>query len=208
MSDPQLAQAAARASLVVHTAHGFQGDERDVMFMSLCGGPDMPSKSLGWIRKNGNLMNVAATRARAVLHVVGNRSWAVNCGIPHISGLAFDDPGRSKRLESKRDPFESPWEKRFHDALVARGMAPIPQYPILGRRLDLALVADGKTPIDIEIDGARFHLEQDGSRKRDDIWRDITLRGAGWRVMRFWVRDLRDDMPTCAKKVESAWRGE
>jgi superfamily I DNA and/or RNA helicase len=68
--------------LIVDTAHGFQGDERDVMVMSLCAGPEMPPGSRGFLRETANLMNVAVSHARAVLHVVGNRSWAARSGIP------------------------------------------------------------------------------------------------------------------------------
>ena len=65
-----------RTELLVDTAHGFQGDERDVMFFSLCCGPDMPDGSRGFITKDGNLFNVAVTRARAALRMVGNLDWA------------------------------------------------------------------------------------------------------------------------------------
>jgi AAA domain len=62
------------AYLIVDTAHGFQGDERDVMVMSLCVGPDIPPGSRAFLRETPNLMNVAVSRARVVLHIVGNRS--------------------------------------------------------------------------------------------------------------------------------------
>ena len=88
---------------------------------------------------------------------------------------------------------------------MERGLKPIPQYPLIGRRLDFALVEEGKQSIDLEVDGARYHMEPDGSRRRDDIWRDITVRGAGWKVMRFWVHELRDQMETCLDKIEKEW---
>jgi len=203
--DSRLAHAAARASVVIDTAHGFQGDERDVMLMSLCAGPGMPPASLAWLRKTGNLLNVAVTRARALLHVVGNRQWAADCGIPHLASLARPPAAPDPAPGRLEDRFESPWERRLYDQLVARGFDPIPQYPLLGRRLDLALMERGKIPIDIEIDGARFHREPDGSRRRDDIWRDITIRGAGWKVMRFWVYELRDEMDACIERVSREW---
>ena len=106
---------------------------------------------------------------------------------------------------SVEDRFESPWERRLYYALVERGLKPIPQYPLIGRRLDFALVEEGKQSIDLEVDGARYHLELDGSRRRDDIWRDITVRGAGWKVMRFWVHELRDQMDDCLNKIEKEW---
>jgi len=203
--DSDLANAAYRASIVIDTAHGFQGDERDVMLMSLCAGPGMPATSLGWLRKTGNLVNVAATRARAVLHVVGNRKWASRCGIPHIEALAQPPRDRAHEDVPYESRFESPWERRLYLKLIERGLSPVPQYPLLGRRLDLALTANGKVSIDIEVDGARFHLEPDGTRRRDDLWRDITIRGAGWKVMRFWVYELRDEMERCVESILREW---
>jgi very-short-patch-repair endonuclease/RecA/RadA recombinase len=205
LSDPILAEASMRANLVIDTAHGFQGDERDVMFMSLCAGPGMPATSFGWLRRTGNLLNVAATRARAVLHVVGNRDWAARCGIPHIAALARPAWAPHPPEGPIESLFESPWEQRLYQAMVAQGLAPIPQYPLLGRRLDLALVEKGRIPIDVEVDGAKFHLEPDGTRRQDDIWRDITIRGAGWRVMRFWVYELRDQMDDSVDRIVREW---
>src|SRR5262249_5808440 len=66
-------------SFLASTAHGFQGDERDLILFSLCAGPDMPEGSKVFLRENPNLFNVAVSRARAVLHVVGNRDWALDC---------------------------------------------------------------------------------------------------------------------------------
>ena len=204
-ADPEVFDAGRRANLVIDTAHGFQGDERDVMLMSLCAGPSMPPTSLAWLRKTGNLLNVAATRARAVLHVVGNRAWAEACGIPHVAALARPQSPETCSADTAEARFESPWEKRLYQALEARGLRPVPQYPLLGRRLDLALVAPPSAPIDIEVDGARFHREPDGSRRRDDIWRDITIQGAGWKVLRFWVYELRQDMDACVARVMREW---
>ena len=77
-----------RVSFLASTAHGFQGDERDLILFSLCAGPDLPEGSKVFLRENPNLFNVAVSRARAVLHVVGNRDWALGCGIPFIEKLA------------------------------------------------------------------------------------------------------------------------
>jgi hypothetical protein len=203
-------EARRSAHLIVDTAHGFQGDERDVMVMSLCAGPDMPPGARGFLRETANLMNVAVSRARAVLHVVGNKSWAARSGMPHLERLAAP----SQRLSQQDSPFrspwyphESPWERTLSIALKAGGVEPEPQYPTLGRRLDLALVrgGEGGLKIDIEVDGDQFHRNPDGSRRRDDVWRDIQLQGAGWKVMRFWVYQLREDLDGCVKKILTVW---
>jgi len=198
------------AHLIVDTAHGFQGDERDVMIMSLCAGPDLPPGSRAFLRETPNLMNVAVSRARAVLHIVGNQSWAARSGIPHLERLATPAQRplhQENPLRSRWYPHESPWEKVLYDALKARGIEPEPQYPTLGRRLDLALVRGGdhSLKIDIEVDGDQFHRNPDGSRRRDDVWRDIQLQGAGWRVLRFWVYQLREDMEGCVDKILKVW---
>ena len=195
------------AQVIVDTAHGFQGDERDVIILSLCAGPDMPAGSRGFIRETANLMNVAVSRARAVLHIVGNKIWAAKSGIPHIASLA--NPSKrtnycGNTTQSKWHPHESPWEKILFEALRDKGIDTIPQYPVLGRRLDLAIVQKDGVKIDIEVDGDQYHRNPDGTRKHDDVWRDIQLQGAGWKVIRFWVYQLREDMDSCINKILKA----
>jgi superfamily I DNA and/or RNA helicase len=77
-----------RVRFLASTAHGFQGDERDLILFSPCAGPDLPGGAKMFLRENPNLFNVAVSRARAVLRVVGNRDWALDCGIPFIEKLA------------------------------------------------------------------------------------------------------------------------
>jgi very-short-patch-repair endonuclease len=206
-SDSQLYTALVRSKVNVDTAHGFQGDERDVIIFSLCAGPGMPAGSLSFLRETGNLFNVAASRARAVLHVVGNREWARKCGIQHIEKLAT--PQKSQPRTPQQGPWhphESPWEEKLFRALLEKGLEPRAQFAVSWRRLDLALVREGDWPmrIDIEVDGD-CHRNPDGTRKMDDLWRDIQLQGMGWKVMRFWTYQLREDLNGCIDKVLKAW---
>ena len=197
-----------RVHLNIDTSHGFQGDEKDVMIFSLCAGPNMPRGSRAFLRETGNLFNVAVSRARAVMHVIGNRDWARRCGIRHIQNLVKPiQQYKSHTEKGKWYPHESPWEEILFNALIARGLNPIPQYPVSGRRLDMALVGDeqNSVKIDIEVDGDRYHRNSDGSRKKDDIWRDIQLQGMGWFVARFWVYQLRENLENCVKKIVTIW---
>lgn len=67
---------ALRNSIIVDTVHRFQGDEKDIMIYSLVVTDNSPDSKIRWIdRKSPNLVNVAVTRARRQLVIVGNRSY-------------------------------------------------------------------------------------------------------------------------------------
>ncbi|WP_165903966.1 AAA domain-containing protein [Plasticicumulans lactativorans] len=190
------AEAIASARLEVHTAHGFQGDARDVILLSLCIGPDMPAGARAFLHDTGNLVNVAVSRARAVCHIFGNLEYGAHCGIRYVEALL----ARRHRTGDATASFESPWEEKLWRALAERGIETTPQYPIAGRRLDLALLTDS-VRLDIEVDGDRFHRDLDGRRKVGDLWRDHQLQALGWRVVRFWVYELRENMDGCVERI-------
>jgi len=207
-SDTEFYNVLVRANTHVDTAHGFQGDERDVIIFSLSAGPGMPRGSRSFLRETGNLLNVAVSRARAVLHVVGNRNWAKRCTIGHIEQLAsYRERKPPFKNRGPWHPHESPWEEKLYKALIKVGLEPRPQLSISGRRLDLALIRNGDKPlkIDLEVDGD-CHRNPDGTRKIDDIWRDIKLQGLGWKVMRFWTYQLREELDRCVEKIMEEWK--
>jgi very-short-patch-repair endonuclease len=206
-SDIVLYDALVASKTHIDTAHGFQGDERDVIILSICAGPEMPNGSKGFLRENPNLFNVAASRARAVLHIVGNRAWAIRSKIRHIERLASSHMKDTQEFpRGPWHPHESPWEKILFDALVAEGLNPRPQFSVASRRLDMALIKDGHHPlkIDIEVDGD-CHRNPDGTRKLDDIWWDMQLKALGWKVLRFWTYKLRENLNECVQIVLKKW---
>jgi very-short-patch-repair endonuclease len=171
-------------------------------FFCLCARPDLPEGSKMFLRENPNLFNVAVSRARAVLHVVGNRDWALGCGIPFIEKLArrtLSDQPSAGNLQANL--YQSPWEERLAEALQQASIHAVPQCPIAGRFLDLAILNPKK--VDVEIDGETAHRTAAGGRKDDDDWRDLQLQSPGWRVCRFWVYELREDLARCTQKVMS-----
>jgi hypothetical protein len=67
--------------VTVGTAHRFQGDERDVMIFSPVVAQGMQPRLVRWVADDDQLLNVAITRARAALHVVGDlRACAASGG--------------------------------------------------------------------------------------------------------------------------------
>lgn len=196
-----------RACLLSDTAHGFQGGERDVMIFSLCAGSGLTDGALKFLRENPNLFNVSVSRARAMLYVVGNREWAAGCGILHIALLAGQEKLRPRpQGKSEWYPYESPYEELLAGALEKVGLHPLPQVPVGYRRLDLAL-RDETHPecrLDIEVDGEN-HRDAWGRRKSDDVWRTLELNAAGWKVIRFWTFEIRDNLKGCTGLIQRKW---
>tara|TARA_B100001175_G_scaffold314974_1_gene325482 strand:+ start:100 stop:3666 length:3567 start_codon:yes stop_codon:yes gene_type:complete len=69
-------------NLTIDTAHKFQGDEKEVMIYSLTAGPSMRKETYDWMAGNNinnpserNLINVAITRARKKLIIIGNENF-------------------------------------------------------------------------------------------------------------------------------------
>ncbi|MEU9168732.1 C-terminal helicase domain-containing protein [Streptomyces sp. NPDC048420] len=66
----------------VGTVHTFQGGERDVMVFTLVAGEGMHAGAIGWVYRQLNLWNVAITRARSHLIVVGDMNlWRERGGV-------------------------------------------------------------------------------------------------------------------------------
>ena len=194
------------SELTVDTAYGFQGDERDVMFFSPCVSREMPRGAKWFHSVFSNLFNVSVTRARALLHVVGDPGACASCGIKHIEEFAryFERLKHGRGFVPHRkifdDPSVGPFEEPLYKALVEAGLKPIPQYQEHQYRLDLAL-PECNPPLDIEVDGELFHKEWDGTRCRQDVIRDLRLTALGWLVKRFWVYQVRDNMASCVREI-------
>ncbi len=190
-----------RDDLVINTANGFQGGEKDVMIFVL-GFNDSLSKGQKWYaeaEKNRYIYNVAVSRAKACLVVVGDRTRCANSGISVLESLS--EMPRTPTVPKKM--FDSIWEERFYNALLDAGIEAKPQYPLVGRRLDLAVIADN-VKLDVEVDGVKYHTAEDGNRKIDDFYRDLQVESVGWKVLRFWVYELHDDMDACVREVKDA----
>ena len=56
----------------VGTIHTFQGDEREVVIMSLALSPTTGEKTYNWVKDNKEMINVAVTRPKDKLIIVGD----------------------------------------------------------------------------------------------------------------------------------------
>jgi very-short-patch-repair endonuclease len=188
------------ADFRVATVDGFQGQERDVILFSPVVGAASRMTTVTFLQKDHRRLNVAISRARAVAHVFGDLDFARSGRLRTLAALA--SAATEPRKRRGEGVFDSEWERILDAAMRARGLAPVPQYEIAGRRLDFALFGRGDIKLDIEVDGRFWHQNIDGSRKLSDLWRDHQLKSLGWRVRRFWVDELSRDMEACLDLIE------
>jgi len=182
------------SSVVISTVNGFQGGERDIIIFVLGLSVNMEKGQRWYIEDDSNkyIYNVAISRAKICAHVVGNRELAKKSQLLALRKLA--EPPRPR--ESK---FDSPPEEMLYDALKLAGIDTFPQYPLAGHFLDLAIPAK---KIDIEVDGRKYHTYSDGRRKISDYQRDMNIEGAGWTVIRFWAKDVSNNIEECVEEVQ------
>ena len=199
------------------TVHRFQGDERDLIIFSSVISGGTPGQSLNFLEKNSNLFNVAITRARAMLLVVGDKAVTRNCGVEYLEkftqyveqlseGSNLTAESEQVREYGPKYPVSvdrskvSDWEVLLYEALYQAEIKTIPQYAIEQYLLDLAVI-DGDRRLDIEVDGERYHRNWTGELCRRDQIRNQRLYELGWDVMRFWVYEVRDEIDLCVDKV-------
>ncbi|WP_419919138.1 AAA domain-containing protein [Candidatus Poriferisocius sp.] len=178
-----------RDKVTVATAHRFQGDERDVIYFSPVVGPST-TKPQATFAADPNLVNVALTRARRRLVIFGNMEACLR----HNNILA-DLARYVSRLEA--GSFDSPLELALHEALLDQGIVATTGMIVAGHRLDLA-INQGSYRLDIECDGAAFHID----READSI-RDRAIKAEGWTIMRFSGRRLSTDLTGCVNEIIS-----
>ena len=79
--------------MIVSTVDDFQGDERDIIILSTVRNPENPTKSNPGFILAYQRINVALSRARRMLVMVGNRKYLENKGVinlPDINGRGND----------------------------------------------------------------------------------------------------------------------
>ncbi|MCI2097704.1 MAG: AAA domain-containing protein [Sphaerochaeta sp.] len=201
----------------INTIHAFQGDERDMILFSPVVAPGVTESALTFLQKTGNLFNVAVTRARAVLLVIGDLAFCGNCGVPYLEhyvtyaqSLEREQPFEhsypaSRKYSQVNNPDQvSPWGKVLYQALYDGRILPAVQYPVEQYRLDFAILV-GDRKLDIEVDGLMCHRVWGGRYCLSDQIRNRRLRDLGWDVLRFWVYQVRDQTSWCVEQVK-AWK--
>lgn len=205
--------------LICGESYSFQGDERDVIFLSMVAAPN---ETIGAFVKPADRQrfNVAASRAKDQMWLF--HSVTVNDLSPADLRRAllefFEDPVsqinralgqdaeelRQRAHQANRDvedppkPFDSWFEVDVALEIGARGFRVIPQFPVAHKRIDL-LVEGSAGSLAVECDGDIWHgldrHEEDDARQRQ-------LERCRWR---FWRVRFSEFYANRAKAMEPLW---
>ena len=83
--------------VIVGTAHTFQGDERDFIIFSPVISKGISEGSINWLQRSKNLLNVAITRARIAIIIIGDIEYCLSLpsehAFRHLAEYVFQRPG-------------------------------------------------------------------------------------------------------------------
>ncbi|MGH3946059.1 MAG: DEAD/DEAH box helicase [Pseudonocardiaceae bacterium] len=159
----RLAKALAAAGLpedevVCGTIHRFQGGERDIMVVSPVGAHGVRDRTRNWLVHQTNLWNVAITRARSQLVVVGDHQWWAS-----QQGLLTELARGSATGETSTIATHSAADW-LHDAL-RRGGVPVERDVMMaGRRYDI-LTGGPAASVALVVDDPEGDADGRGLRK-------------------------------------------
>lgn len=191
----------------------FQGDERDVIFLSLVmsplenGGP-LRLFSEGAGDANKKRLNVAASRARDQLWVVHSLDADVDLKdedlrrrlIMHVRNpRSFLDQKHAAMRKA-----ESELERRVIANLTGRGFKLRPQYEVGYYRIDIIVYGREGQKVAIECDGDRFHSSEEAIR--NDYDRQKLLGRLGWQFIRIRGSEYFRDPKSTIERVEDKLR--
>jgi len=168
------------------TAHRLQGDEREVIVFSSVLSPGMSKSSRRWVEKERNLLNVAVSRAKQSLIVIGHPDIG-ELGSPTLSSLRTylrDIVAENEDDREFVDNFrtDSRSEELLLAAMQLQNLSPYTKLNVEGYEIDFALLEFG-IKLNVEVDGDH-HLDVRGRQRRQDVTRDRVLSNLGWKVLR------------------------
>jgi len=199
----------------VKNLENVQGDERDVIFISVTYGPDARGNQylrFGPINaSNGHRrLNVLFTRAKKrtevfssldpdKIHTSGGSPWGLRALKQY---LIFARTGVLDLPDDGGDQPTNDFERSVGSMLKENGFEVVPQVGVAGFFIDLAVkhpTKPGAFLLGIECDGASYHSGR-SVRDRDRLRQEI-LENLGWRMYRVWSTDWFKSRGTEVKRL-------
>jgi len=229
-ADPELERFfgdAATEPVFVKNLETVQGDQRDVILISIGYGPTEPgartmSMNFGPLNRLGGerRLNVAITRATSAVVVftsfgpemidLTRTSARAVQDLKHYLEFAERGPaalGAAVRAVGGLHGYDSDFEMAVADGMRRRGWDVRTQVGVSKFRVDLGVIhpdAPGRFLAGIECDGATYHSSP-SARDRDRV-RHIILEQLGWRLVRLWSTDWFLDSAACIDRLDSQLR--
>jgi very-short-patch-repair endonuclease len=202
-TEPFFAAANQDEPFFVKNLENIQGDERDVIFISIGYGRKQDGSytaSFGPLNSEGGerRLNVLISRAKRRCEVFSSIT-ADNIDLERAKGagvaalklfLKFAETGKLDFGQTTDREPDSIFEEQVAGALRARGYDVKTQIGLAGFFIDLAVVdksMPGRFVLGIECDGAAYHSSR-SARDRDRL-RQAVLEDHGWIIHRIWSTD-------------------
>ena len=201
-----------KRKIIYGTSAQFQGDERDVIFLSMvdsneADGP-LTKQGFGTDDMFRKRYNVAASRAKDQIWLVHSLDSGRDLKEGDIRKGLLDYSKNPQAFQQLADRVttnaESPFEEMVGKALVAKGYSIVQQWPVGAYRIDMVAV-DGEKRVAIECDGERWHSSE--LQVRNDMERQTILERLGWRFIRIrgseYFRDPEFTMERVYAEIEA-----
>ncbi len=200
-----------------------QGDERDIIIMSIGYGPDGKGKvsmNFGPLNQTNGYrrLNVAVTRAKSCLVLVTSiRGTDIDLNRTNSRGVAFlkhyleyAEFGEDDKVDNLDDlaGFDSPFEVDVYNELISLGYDVKKQVGCSGYRIDLAIINPNNPAefiLGIECDGATYHSSK-SVRDRDRL-RQQVLEDRNWIIYRIWSTDWIKNKKSQIEKLSNFIKG-
>jgi superfamily I DNA and/or RNA helicase/very-short-patch-repair endonuclease len=183
-----------KRKIVCGNSASFQGDERDIIFLSLVTAHNHNRSAL--VKpEDERRFNVAVSRAKEQIYLfhsvqlddLSNTNDLRYKLLDHFKNhnpqqIILNSP-IERNIGTQPDPFDSWFEVDVYNDIVRKNLSVIPQYEVAKGRyiIDMVMLLPNGTKIAIECDGDRWHGPE---QYQNDIMRQKVLERCGWQFFR------------------------
>ncbi len=183
-----------KRKIVCGNSSSFQGDERDIIFLSLVTAHNHNRSAL--VKpEDERRFNVAVSRAKEQIFLfhsvqlddLSNTNDLRYKLLDHFKNYNSYQPIYNtpieRRMGTQPEPFDSWFEVDVYNDIVSKQLSVIPQYEVAkGKyRIDMVMLLPDGTKIAIECDGDKWHGPE---QHQNDIMRQKVLERCGWQFFR------------------------
>jgi superfamily I DNA and/or RNA helicase len=189
--------------LLIGSPFAFQGEERDVMFLSLAVDPNSHPASFRFLNRS-DVFNVSITRARSRQRIYGS----IDARDPKVKGLlgrylehvtrTAAQPRAGELAQAANDDFQ----QEVRAVLEQERFTVWPAYPVAGFRVDLVAERDGRL-LGIDLVGHPGVYAGSFEIERYRLW-----NRAGLRILPLPYSAWRRDRRECLRAIENAFAAQ